>query len=122
MVVVIVLLMHRYGYDPCPNLVWWCWVARHPKDDWSTFVAWQLVSGKLWETLSYILVCTLYAIVKIKLARHVRISYLTLSNQFIFLQLFFIYTYPLHCYCRNIALFKKVFNYTLAYFVFSVSL
>lgn len=70
-VIIITLIYHRFGHNPCAQPIWWCWITPKDGDQRSAVVLWQLFAGKLWEMASYVVVCCLYAVVKFKLAQHV---------------------------------------------------
>ncbi|XP_067930306.1 G-protein coupled receptor 157-like isoform X1 [Watersipora subatra] len=68
-IVVLGLINHRFGYNPCLDMIWWCWITPLPNDKPGLVFFWQLISVKGWEIIAYICVLTIYCIVKCWLYR-----------------------------------------------------
>lgn len=77
-VVIVTFVYNKFGYNPCEEVIWWCWVEPALGDTAFIVILWQLLAGKAFELASYLAVSVLYAVVKIKLARHACIPTLTL--------------------------------------------
>ena len=73
-VMIVTLSEKRYGYNPCgEDGIWYCWVAPKLYERKTDLMVWQLIAGKLWELISYIVVSILYGFVKYQLFTHVSI-------------------------------------------------
>lgn len=70
-VTAIALGYQRYGYNPCVEECWWCWVSPKPTDQRHHLILWQLFTGKAWELISYVIVCTFCGAVRNFLSKHV---------------------------------------------------
>ena len=70
-IAIVTLSEKRYGLNPCTGTAWWCWVKLHSGDRTIDLLAWQLITGKLWEISAYIAVVVCYTLVRIYISSHV---------------------------------------------------
>ncbi|XP_012887194.1 PREDICTED: probable G-protein coupled receptor 157 [Dipodomys ordii] len=64
--------LKKIGYDASDTSVGWCWIDLEAEDR----LLWMLLTGKLWETLAYVLLPLLYLLVR----KHINRAHEALSE------------------------------------------
>jgi len=76
-IAIVTLSQERFGYDPCTDIVWWCWIrprtGLHKVDtiEILCIIRWEIIAGKLWEIMSIVHIIISYTLVMYRIKKHV---------------------------------------------------
>lgn len=71
-ITVVAVCLNKIGYDASEVSVGWCWIRIQAPDR----VLWMLLTGKIWEFLSYLVLPVLYVLIR----RHIHVAHAALSE------------------------------------------